>query len=226
LRLKIFTAKSRKGSTEFLKENIHMLSKKTLILLLLSLTAGTACSRKLSYEKYLKYINDPVHGLVQERTINGIDIKVTYRPSELLVYQELHNHDSISKDDIREARERYDKQYYIVLSLSQGGKEILSNTTDRQQYSAILSELAFGIGQYLTLTTTKSDTLHLIDFQYSRMFDMTNSTDILFAYENKSRKPENLMLSFQEFGMKTGNFRFVFKKQNIFKANRLKLKII
>lgn len=145
---------------------------------------------------------------MQEKDVNGIHIKLTYRPTEMLVYQELNGRDSVSKQDIKEARERYGKQHYFVLSISQGGKEILSNAADRQRFSMLVNQFAFGMGQCVTLTTAERDTLPLLDFNYPRYFGMAPSTDILFAFEKEKKGTEYLDFSLNEFGLKTGNTRF------------------
>jgi len=195
-----------------------MLSAKNFILLTLFTLVFIACGRKLTYEEYINYIKDPDNGLIQERVINGIQMKVTYRPPELLVYQELHDRDSISEEDIKETRERYGQQHYFVLSISQGGQEILINAANRQRFSLIVNQLTFQMDRNISLITADKDTLQLLDFHYPRMYATTPSSDIMFAFKKNNQKTKYVELQLDEFGLNTGDTRFRFALKDINKT--------
>lgn len=187
-----------------------MLSLRTYLLLAFFVLTIMGCKRKLMYGDYMDYIKDSENGLVQVKVINGVQMKVTYRPTELWVLQELHGRDSISKEDIKEAYERYGQQYYFILSLSYGGKEILSNAYDRNRFSMLVRQFAFNMDQSVVLTTEKKDTLQILDSHYARMYATTPSTDILFAFERSNKRTRYIELRIDEFGLNTGNTSFRF----------------
>jgi hypothetical protein len=198
-----------------------MLSLKTYMTLLFFTLVLVACSRKLNYEELTDYIKDPEHGLLQEKVVNGVRMKVIYRPSDMFVYQELHGRDNISKADIKEARGRYSQQHYFVLSLSYGEREILSDASDRNQFSMLVNQFAFGMDRNVLLTTADKDTLQLLDFHFPRMYAVTPSTDILFAFEKNGSGTKYIELKVSEFGLNTGDSRYRFYIKNINKIPSL-----
>lgn len=204
-----------------------MLSKITIYLTILLLALLTsACSRTMSYEKMVEFINNPENGLVQKKSINGIDFKLTYQPTDLLVFNELRGNDTISEEQLNETRMKYLGQHYFILSVSSGGKEILSNASNRQSFSIMVNQLSFGMGSKVLLTTDERDTLNLLDFQSPRYFGMAESTDILFAFRKNMVNTKSLLFTLSEFGLKTGDLRFVFDTENINAVLNEKIKFI
>lgn len=194
------------------------------ILVCIWLLAGS-CSHSMSYEKAIDYVNNPKNGLVQEKEINGVKYKLTYRPGDILVCQELSGRENISEKDISEARKRYSQQHYFLLSITQGGKEILSTAVDKERFSMLVNQLSFGMGAKVLLTTQERDTLQLLDFQSPRYFGLSPATDILFAFEKKDIRTQTLIFTLEEFGLSTGNTRFIFNLNDIKKISNEKVDI-
>jgi hypothetical protein len=172
------------------------------------------------------YISDSDHGLLQEKTINGVTIKAIYRPQDFLVKQEIDAGLAKTDSSIAKLREEYHKQIYFLISLSKNNQEVLNSFAgDRESFSEMINRLAFGIGENITLTTSESDTLEMVDFVYPRMYGMSNSTDILLAFKNKEIKnAEYLKLTLDDLGLQTGNVAFKFKIKDITRTPNLKLR--
>ena len=207
---------------EAYKRSIRVL--KVPIILILVVIIGSACNKTLTPKELISYVNNPDNGLVHEKEINGIKLKLAYKPHQLLAFQEIMAIDSLTKVKEREITKRYNQQHYFVLSISQGGKEILSSAADRQRFSQLVSQFAFGMGQKITLTTAENDTLTLLDFHYPRMYGMAPSTDILFVFEKEKQKTKSLIFYIDEFGLRTGNTRFKIHTQDIHKINNTNIK--
>ncbi|HBO75035.1 MAG TPA: hypothetical protein DD653_10150 [Marinilabiliales bacterium] len=201
------------------RDDNDTMKNKRLIPILILLAALTACHRSFTKEELMAYVNNPKNGLVQEKEINGTRLKLTYKPYQLLAWQEMQAVDTLTPEKEKEILSRYSQQHYFVLSISQGGKEILSNAADRQRFSQMVSQFAFGMGQTVTLTTAEQDTLPLLDFIYPRMYGMAPSTDILFAFTREKTKTEYLTFYLDEFGLRTGETRFVILNREM---NKLK----
>jgi hypothetical protein len=182
-----------------------------------------SCKRSLSEEKMVKYINNPKHGLIQENLINGTQLKLIYRPSDLLAWQEIQATDSVSRDKVKEIRARYNGQYYFLLSISPQGREILSFASDREWFSAMVSKLSFGMEECINLVNETRDTLKLLTYNYPRMYGMSSSTDMLFVFE-KMKLKSNDMLTFEmkEFGLLTGDVKFKIMVRDLKRAPKLK----
>lgn len=192
-------------------------------MLLLFIFLCISCKRSLQEEKLLEFINDEKHGLTEQKLINGVQLKMVYKPSDLLAWQEIKATDSINKEKTGEIRKRYAKQHYFLFSVSLQGKEILSSAADREWFSNMVNTLSFGMNDYVSLVNKEFDTLKLITYQCPRTYGMSASTDVLFVFEKKDLKPNDILtLKIDEFGLYTGDVRFKTKVRNIKNVPKLK----
>ncbi|MBN1183846.1 MAG: hypothetical protein JXB49_16255 [Bacteroidales bacterium] len=182
-----------------------------------------SCNQYLPHENLVSYINDPKHGLVQEKISNGYTIKLTYKPSELIAWQEIQILGNSSKERINEILSRYDDQYYFVLSFSHEGKEILGKAQDMNWFNQILSQLSFNMQENVSLIVEEKDTLQVIDYSLSRTFGMASSSDVLLSFKRIDYEyNKTLVLQLKEMGLNTGNMWFHFKTKDINKIPKLR----
>ena len=170
------------------------------------------------------YLKDESHGYIQHKTVNGIDFSLSYKPTDLLVNQELD--DNPNKEKIKELREKYSKYMYFNLSMSKGNQELLSTTPkNRNEFGAMVNQLAFGMGDKVHLYTQQKDTLELLDFVYPRMYGMSRSSDILFVYprDEESLNQEYLNFTIEDLGLYTGEIKFKVPTKYIKGEPKLKL---
>ncbi len=190
-----------------------------LLILLLITLLFSCCSQKTfdSEEELLSYIKNPENGYFQQKTINGVNISLLYRPTDLLVSQELGNK-TVDKKLIDSLREKYSKYLYFNLSLSKGGQELLSTVpSNRNEFGAMVNQLVFGMGEKVYLYTNKRDTIPLADYVYPRIYGMSGSTSMLFVYpkEEISSNTESITFSLKNIGMQIGEVAFKFNNKNI-----------
>jgi len=162
-----------------------------------------------STEELWEYIKDPQNKYVQQKHVKGIDFSLLYKPHDLLVEQELGStgNDSL----IQQFRDKYKNYLYFTLSMSKGGHELLSHKArDRQQFGAMVNELAFGMRNKVYMYTPAKDTLPMTDFIYPRMYGMSGSTSILFVYPRREEDLKEKYLNFtvQDLGFYTGEVKF------------------
>lgn len=171
----------------------------------------SACNQKTFNNEIalLDYIKDETNGYTQHKTINGVDYTLTYRPTDALVNQELG--DSINKEAIEVLRNKYNKYMYFNLSMSQNSQELLSTAPkNRNEFGAMVNQLAFGMNEKVHVYTPSKDTLELADFIYPRLYGMSRSTTIMFVYprDEKSLKNEYLNFTIEDLGLYTGEVKF------------------
>jgi hypothetical protein len=196
---------------------------KATIILSTIIALGSSCNSYMSQEQLVKYITNPKHGLVQEKSIAGINMKVVYRPSDFLVQQELMTDTIIDKQKLEKLQQTYGKNIYFLLSVSRSGQEVLTGLAgDAQQFSEMVSKLSFGMGENVLLVSSENDTIPMLDYIYPRMYGMSQSTDILFAFEKKNIKADYLEFKMKEFGLQTGDVNFRFRVKDILKTPKLK----
>jgi hypothetical protein len=185
----------------------------------------TSCANKTfnNEQELWTYLKNPDNGYLQQKNINGYDFSLLYKPTDLLVAQELG--ENTSKERITALREKYQKQLYFTLSMSRNGKELLSTTPkNRQEFGAMVNQLAFGMREKVHLFTQKKDTLELLDYNYPRMYGMSQSTTMLFVYPrmDKYLKEETLNFTIQDLGTYTGEVKFKIETDKIRNEPRLK----
>ena len=183
------------------------------------------CTKTFNTEKELwGYLQDESNGYVQHKNINGIDFTLIYKPTDLLVKQELGENGAI--DQINALRKKYSQYLYFNLSMSRNNQELLSSAADRNQFGAMVNQLAFGMGNKVHVYTQQKDTLELLDFVYPRMYGMSHSTDILFVYpkDEKYLKDEYLNFTVEDLGLYSGDVKFKIPVKNIKEEPTLNLK--
>jgi len=99
-----------------------------------------------------------------------------------LVDQEIGG-EKVSKTEIDSLRKKYNKYLYFNLSMSRNNKELLSTTPqNRNEFGAMVSQLAFEMGNKVHLFTENRDTIEIADFVCPRMYGMSKATTIMFVY--------------------------------------------
>lgn len=194
---------------------------KRLLIVLTAILACSCSSKSFETEQELwSYIKNPDHGYLQQKNVNGYDFSLLYKPTDLLVKQELSEDLEGEKrqQKIKELREKYSKYMYFSLSMSKNGQELLSTTPkNRNEFGSMVNQLAFGMADKVHLFTQQKDTLNLLDYNYPRMYGMGGATNMLFVYprDRKYLQDEYLNFSIEDLGTYTGEVKFKIKTKNI-----------
>lgn len=203
-----------------------ILSIKTFSLVFVLIFLGLGCSNKTfdTEESLWTYLKDEDNGYYQEKEVNGYEFSLLYKPTDLLVKQELGEKKDAEK--LKKLRDKYQKYMYFSLSMSKNNKELLSVAPkNRNEFGAMVNQLAFGMGNKVHLYNQHKDTIELADFVYPRMYGMSRSTDILFVYprEKEKLKKEFLNFTIEDLGIYTGEIRFKIPIKNIDSEPRLNI---
>jgi len=183
---------------------------KNKLLLLILLVFISSCNKSFDTQEEMNaYIQDEDNGYVYKKTISGVDYVLQYRPTDLLVKQELG--DKTDPAQIEKFRKQYSKYMYFNLSMSKNDQELLNGVAqDKAKFGQMVNELAFGMEEKLHVYTPTKDTLALADFIYPRMYGMSNSTSIMIVYprDEKYMKQEYLNFVIEDLGLETGDVKF------------------
>ncbi|WP_109437955.1 hypothetical protein [Aquimarina sp. AU119] len=182
-----------------------------LIIILTGYVLLTSCSTKTfdSSEALLVYIKEPGNEYVYTKTVNGVDFSLLYKPTDILVHQEITG--KPSEGEIDSLRNKYKKYLYFTLSMSKNNQELLSNVAkDKQRFGAMVNELAFGMEEKVHLYTPKKDTIIMADYIYPRMYGTSGATTMLFVYprEEKVTNAEFMTFTVGDVGLYTGEVKF------------------
>ncbi|MFZ6011318.1 MAG: hypothetical protein ACOYXT_13300 [Bacteroidota bacterium] len=206
---------------------IGLLLKNSFVIILLAVALIRCDSRKyLSPEEINKFVADEANGLVQKAELNGYAITVTYRPTDLWIYQETG---SLVVDTAAYSalNKKYKDYYYFILSLSKNNKEALHQVEGGMgQYSELVQTMSFRMGEFVNLTTSAQDTIPTGDFMLNRTYGLSDATNLLFVFnKEKAKGREWVQFNLNEFGLGVGNQRFRFRTEDLEYAPKIKFEI-
>ncbi len=155
-----------------------------------------------------EYIKDENNGYIAHKTIAGVNYSLLYKPTDLLVQQELGS--ATDKTQVDNLRNKYGKYCYFNLSMSRGGQELLSSVAgDRQAFGKMVNELSFGMESKIHLYTENRDTIAMAEYSYPRMYGMSKSTSLLLVYpRDELEAAKEIHLAIEDLGFGTGEVRF------------------
>lgn len=193
-----------------------MTKRNSLVILLLTIVISSCSKNFETQEEMTLYITDEDNGYQYKKTVNGVDYTLQYRPTDLLVKQELaEKHTSKQVEDLRK---QYGKYLYFNLSMSKNDQELLNGLAgDKQRFGQMVSQLAFEMDQKVHLFTPEKDTLAMADFIYPRMYGMTDATTIMIVYprDKKYLKEDYLNFTIEDLGLDTGEIKFKVKTSKL-----------
>ncbi len=173
-----------------------------------------SCTRVHSTADLQQYVLDPGNGLSKSRTIGPVDVKVTYRPTDLLVRQSLS--EAAAPGEIDSLRKGFGQQEYFILSIAANGKEIETYALQQTAFGERVQTLAFGMGEYVRIITDRQDTIPVSDYFYQRTYGVGKTSDFLMAFEaEKLRRSEHFRFQIDEFGLGTGDQNFKFETRHL-----------
>lgn len=181
-----------------------------------------SCRKKsLSHDELVKYIHHADNGLVKEEEVGEIKFKMTYRPTDLIVWQEVKGKE-LSDSLIKAKRDNYNKYYYFILNISSAGQDVLNASGSFQKFSDNLSALSFHMPEYTYAVADSKDTLYLADFYVPRFYGLSKSTEVLLAFERKGKAEEEIVIRLNDFGIGAGTTRYRFKTSDLNNVPELK----
>jgi hypothetical protein len=185
-----------------------MIKNKLLPLFLLLLLSS--CTQTFeNAEEMNDYIKEEENGYYYKKTVAGVDYVLQYRPTDLLVKQELG--EKTNSVQIDKLRKQYGQYLYFNLSMSKNDQELLNGVAqDKAKFGQMVNELAFGMEEKLHVYSPTKDTLAMADFIYPRMYGMSNSTSIMIVYPRnpKCMNQEYLNFVIEDLGLDTGDIKF------------------
>ena len=179
--------------------------------------------RLLGRRDFIKYINDPGHGLVQKTKVWDVDVQVSYAPSGLLVSQELvASRGQGNKNVLDSLEKKYSRNYYFFLKFSKDNRELIRQLGSFSRYSDMVQVLSFQMQQYINLTTAARDTVEMSDYAFEQTYGMGNANTLLLAFpREKIDKAEALDVNLAECGFGIGSLKFKFDKADLDQVPRL-----
>lgn len=183
---------------------------------------GGACQHKIdNKEKLLQWINQPEHGLVISKSINGFQLTAKYLPSDYLVLKELGNQD-FTASHFQQLKEEYQHSKTFLLTIAPDQEEqrntvMFHQVVSRADYQQRVRDLNFRIGDFLSLTT-KSKELKPVLHHMENTYELAEHRSIYLVFaDDELQKDEDWVLKFDDRLFGTGISRFLFHHQDLAK---------
>jgi hypothetical protein len=187
---------------------LNMINNSLLLLILLLIVSSCAKTFDTADEMN-DYIIDEDNGYNYTKTIVGVEYVLQYRPTDLMVKQELG--EKYNDTLVKQLRKKYNKYLYFNLSMSKNNQELLNGVArDKAKFGQMVNDLAFGMEEKVHIYTSEKDTLTMADFIYPRMYGMSNSTSIMIVYPRDAKFMSQDYLNFviEDLGLDTGDIKF------------------
>jgi hypothetical protein len=177
----------------------------------------------LTEKELSEFIRNSANELIKEKKVDGVGIKICYRPTDLLVAQELKGSQQPTVDKISKARQKFGGHYYFIASFSKDRKELVSPSNQGLPgFSDLLQTISFQMGDKVNLTTPLQDTIVVADYIYNRTFGIGQSTDILFVFDKKKAESQKYVeFNLDEFGLGIGKQSFRFETKYLEDAPKI-----
>lgn len=191
-----------------------------VVLLLFVLFTGCGQSSYLSEQELLDYTLEQSNGLYHKKETKQFEITLYNKPTGLLMAQEI----GVASDSSQycELEDRYSKYLYFILELSMNDSNPLYRSSSQEEFGENLQTLSFRMNQFVNLTTASRDTIPVLDFVYPRMYGMSSSAAIMFAFDTTGvLSNEYFNFNLSEFGMGTGSHSFRFDREDVLAVPRL-----
>jgi hypothetical protein len=188
-------------------------------LTVLILVFANCANKTVSKATLIDYVKDERNGTCRSTTVNGTQYKITYRPIELILEQELKANSGYNKDSLRTV---YSDCLYFVLSMNRDSTEIFGRLSEN--YETLLKQVSFGLQELVTLKD-KDQVFFLADYAYPRMYGGTGSTSVLLCFHDpKLKELEEFTIDVKDFlNQSEENLQFQFSKQDLDHIPDLKL---
>jgi hypothetical protein len=138
-----------------------------------------SCEKKksLTVAELNEYSQAPENGLVKTIEANDIDVKVFYRPKELIIAQEKKISDTIDVS-------RYDSIDYFLVRLSKDNMALEDKYADNpMQYNEIVGHMSKEIGQDFSLRLGAEE-FTVVESMYIPSFGAMNYSSVLLTFKS------------------------------------------
>ena len=178
-------------------------------LLIVVIFTASCGNPPVSQVELYQYLEDQTNELSHTDSAGGIVYNIMYKPTDLLVYQEVEA-EPLVQNKIDSLRKIFGEYNYYVLKVSANDKELLGQL-NHKDFIYMMQELSFHMPSYVKAVTHSKDTIELEDFYTPRLYGMGAATEVLLAFKKQTNNSQTILIK----GLNGGNFAFHFNEKNI-----------
>lgn len=172
----------------------------------------------------MDFINEIDNGLIKEYNANEVKVKVYFKPSDLMISQELGGNTVSAESTLNALKKKYQQYYYFNIELSMDKTETGSDIENKKK----LQHITFGMQNNVILITSNNDTIVPTDYIAPPAYGNTGNTSFLYAFENKKiieSNPEIIQMVFKNSLNNNEKMEFAFEFAKIKKIPSLKIEL-
>lgn len=177
-----------------------------------------ACqTRPMDEAGLMAYVRQEDNGLTRKVEYDDFKLEASYRPTDLIVKQQMDKGTASEIDSLRKA---YAPYLYFVLSLESGEKDLETGfAMDLGSFAKKISYLSSSFSESIVLATD-TKTYSVTDYLYTRSYG-TGPSKFLVIFEKPVENNFELVVEGHALGF--GKVKFPFKQADLDKAPPLKL---
>lgn len=196
------------------------------LLLLLSVGIGlTSCRQGTISEpkEYFSYLANPENGLVKEKSIAGMKIKVKYLPEDYLVYnmvKEVSNAKDAYKDSIAGT---YKHSLTFMINIGPDENEEFDVTRvgveNYEEFAQRIESMAFNAQNWISLNANNQE-YHPVIAKLENINALEKSRNFIVVFNSTKGSPSDLTkndicLSYDDELFNTGLSKFIFEAEDL-----------
>jgi hypothetical protein len=171
------------------------------------------------------WIEDEQNGLIQKKKIGGIEISACYKPEEYNMLKELGPENIKNKSTIDEYKSTNGALQFYELNISKDSVDFIQKqSTDIEDYQNQLYYFTFTFQNDIKLIYPGQDTLSPILYHFERAYSLSNKKKMIIAFDIPKENSDDRVVQIDSPLLSTGVVNLYFSKENINKAESLKLK--
>ena len=170
----------------------------------------------------MKYLSEKENGLVKEKSVNGVNIKVKFLPIDYLVYKEFRS-DTINGLSVDSIKKSYQNSITFMMTLGPDKENNFDITkvgvANYEEFAQRIEELNFWMKENVTLTVGDK----VVNTELAQMestYGLEKDRKIIFVFQNKDEKGQSILTEDITFTYKdeifyTGINKFKFRIDDI-----------
>lgn len=196
------------------------------LLLLLSFGMGLLSCRQGSIsepKEYLSYLADPENGLVKEKSVAGMKIKVKYLPEDYLVYNMVKEVPNL-KDSYRDSiAGTYKHSLTFMINIGPDENEEFDVTRvgveNYQEFAERIEEMSFNAQNWISVNVDNRE-YHPVIARLENINALEKSRNFIVVFNSTKGSSNDLAkndicLSYDDELFNTGMSKFIFKAEDL-----------
>ena len=167
------------------------------------LLVQSSCNQPIDdFSTYMKYLSDTDYGLVKEKSVGGLQLKVKYLPNDYLVYNDLKNSKVITKELIDSMKTSYANSITFMMVLGPDKNESFDITrvgiSDYEEFAQRLEEMNFNMAQYVNLKINNKEYVPEL-MQMESTYGLEQNRKILFVFKAVDKEGNKILTDDAQF---------------------------